>query len=188
MRENRLAVAGAAADQCADAGQQLGHVVGLDHVVVGARVEAGDAVADRIARGGDQHRHVVAPPAQAAQHIEAVAARQTQVEQHQVIAMGAQGGVGHLAVAHPVDRIVLPAQQVEQRLADHGVVFYEQQAHEIEAPTARFATFRNAHGLILGRPRRTDSDERGTGAVVSWSAMAVRLDQPICSVDLLVNR
>ena len=52
----------------------------LDDVVVGARVEAGDAVADGVARGQHQHRHPAAPRPQAAADDEPVDARHEHVE------------------------------------------------------------------------------------------------------------
>ena len=46
----------------------------------------------------------------------------------QVVGLTAQGGVGHLAVFHPIDRMVLGAQQIEHRFAAHHAVFHRQQA------------------------------------------------------------
>ncbi len=69
-----------------------------------------------------------------AQHVQAVALGQAQVEQHQVVGLGAQRRIGHHAVAHPVHRVVLGAQGVEHGLADHGVVFDQQQSHGWRVP------------------------------------------------------
>ena len=59
---------------------QLAHVEGLDQVVVGAGVEAVDAIGDGVTRGEHQHRHAVAGAAQAATHLEAVHARHAHIE------------------------------------------------------------------------------------------------------------
>ena len=57
---------------------------GLEHEVVGATVQAGQAVFQRGAHGDDDHRHraAVAPPAR--QQLEAAASGQQEVEQHAV--------------------------------------------------------------------------------------------------------
>ena len=54
--EDRLGAAGRAAQQGADARQQFIEIVGFQDVIVGAGIEAGDALADGVARGGHQHR------------------------------------------------------------------------------------------------------------------------------------
>ena len=83
-------------------------------------------VANLIARRGDQHRYAGAPGPQRAQHIQAVALGQAQVEQHQVVRPGFKGLIGHDAVAHPVHGVVLCTQHLPHCLADHGVVFNQQ--------------------------------------------------------------
>jgi hypothetical protein len=124
-----LGAPGGTAQQRADARQQLVQVVGLEHIVVGAGVQPGDAVGLGVARGGDQHRRAVEPGAQRAQHAQAVAARQAQVQHHQVVGVVTQRGVGHVAITHPVDGVMLGAQQVQHGLADHRIVFHQEQAH-----------------------------------------------------------
>ena len=52
----RGAASGLAAQQRADARRELVEIEGLDEVVVGARIEPGHPVGDRIARGDDEHR------------------------------------------------------------------------------------------------------------------------------------
>jgi len=127
--EYRFGAAAAAAYQGADARQQFMHVVGFEYVVVGAGIQAGDAICDCVARRHDQHRRGVLAGPQRPQHVEPVAPRQPEVEQHQVVPLAAHGGVGHVSVAHPVDRKVLGPQQVEHHFADHGVIFNQQQTH-----------------------------------------------------------
>ena len=67
--------------------------------------------------------------AQAAQHGKAVLARQAQVEQHQVVDAACQRQLRTRAVPHPVDREAVLAQSALHALADHGVVFDQQDAH-----------------------------------------------------------
>jgi hypothetical protein len=106
-------------------GQQFVGVVGLDDVVVGAGVEAGHAVPDRVARGGHQHRHRRAAGPQAAQHLQAVGLGQAEIQQDQVVLLGQQGRIRRRAIADPVDRVVLGAQDFEDGLADHRVIFHK---------------------------------------------------------------
>ena len=49
-----------AAQQRADARQHFLHVEGLGHIVVGAGIEALHLVAPAVARGEDEHRHLLA--------------------------------------------------------------------------------------------------------------------------------
>jgi GrpB-like predicted nucleotidyltransferase (UPF0157 family) len=55
-RQHRRRLAAGAAQQRAQPGIQFAEVEGLDQVVVGAGVEALDAVLHGVARGEDQHR------------------------------------------------------------------------------------------------------------------------------------
>src|SRR4051794_16133938 len=47
----RMGVASAAADQCAQAGEQFGEVEGFDEIIVSSGVEAFDAIFGGVARG-----------------------------------------------------------------------------------------------------------------------------------------
>src|SRR5690606_6469392 len=64
-----------AADQGAQAGQQLVALERLDQVIVGPGIQAADPVAQPVARGDDQHRGGVVALAQGAQHVQAGTAR-----------------------------------------------------------------------------------------------------------------
>ena len=70
-----------AARQGPHAREELRHGEGLDDVIVGAAIEPADALLERVARGDDDHRRRVAARAQLAQDIQAVHAREAQVEQ-----------------------------------------------------------------------------------------------------------
>jgi len=91
--------------------------------------------AELAAQVGDAPVAIVSPDiggakrAQRLQDVHAVTLRQAEVEQHQVEALGGKGAVGRAAVAHPVDRVAGAAQRAAQALADHPVVFNEQQSH-----------------------------------------------------------
>ena len=67
--------------------------------------------------------------AQLAQHLEAVAFRQAEVEQHEIELRDAQRLGGAAAVAHAVDRIAVLPQRGVQALGDHPIIFDEEHAH-----------------------------------------------------------
>src|SRR3954453_15119388 len=72
ITELALAAAAVAADDRARAGEQLVEVEGLHQVIVGAAVQAGDAIGDRVARGDDENGQIVLGAAHALQHLQAV--------------------------------------------------------------------------------------------------------------------
>ena len=74
--------------------------------------------------------------AHAAQQREAVgrpgrdgAARQAEVEQDEVEALARERAVGRRRIAHPVDGVALEPERALQGLADHAVVFDEEESH-----------------------------------------------------------
>jgi hypothetical protein len=127
------AVATAAQDG-ADARQQLARLEGLGQVVVGAELQADDPV-HRVALGGEhQHRHlagVARQRAHAAAHFQAVDVRQHQVQHHQV-GRGTGGRVFQQVQAGlRVDGVGDTETRSLEVLADHlgqaGVVFDHQE-------------------------------------------------------------
>ena len=133
MLHARRGAAGTAAQERADARGELIQVEGLDEVVVGARVESGDAVGHRVARRQDQHRDRQSPLALAAQERESVTARQPQVQQQQLEGLAAEDRLGGARLVHPVDGEALALQSRAQRLADHRVVLYQEQSHGVQS-------------------------------------------------------
>ena len=122
-------MAAAPAQQGAQAGQQFVEIERLDQVIVGARVEPLDAGRRAVARRNDQHRQVGAALARRAQHVHALQAGQAQVEQHQVVVETVERQLRLAAVAHPVHRIAFATQAIDQALADHRIIFHQQQSH-----------------------------------------------------------
>ncbi len=106
--------------------QQLGHLEGLGHVVVGAHPEAGHLVGDLAPRGEHQHGRVDAALAHRLEHLEAVQPRQADVEDHEVEGLGGRAGQPRLAVAGVLHRVALAAQAVVQREHEPRFVFHEQ--------------------------------------------------------------
>ena len=76
------------AQQRLQARDQLLHRERLCEIVVGAAPQAGNTVADAVARGQYQHRRRVAAPAHSAQHVEPIFVRQAEVEDERCILHG----------------------------------------------------------------------------------------------------
>ena len=101
----------------------------LDEVVVGAGVEAFDAVGDGVARGQHQHRRAVAGGAQAPADLEPVGLGHQDVEDDRVRRRVGErverlrpvGGELHAVAVHP--------QRAIQRVADRGFVVHHEDAH-----------------------------------------------------------
>jgi hypothetical protein len=58
-------------------------------------------------RGDDDHRHVVAALAHPAQHLDAVAARKAEIQQHRGVGLRRDRRLDGAAVAHPVYGVAL---------------------------------------------------------------------------------
>jgi hypothetical protein len=127
--QRRRGVAGRAAQQGAQAGQQFLGVEGLGQVVVGPGVEAGDLVAPGAARGQDQHRRGDIAPPPALQHRDAVHLGQAEVEDHRIIGFGLAQELGFLAVGRMVDGVAGVAQGQLQLARQVGIVLDEQDTH-----------------------------------------------------------
>ena len=104
----------------------------LDQVVVGAGVEAGELVVERIARGQHQHRRLLARlVAQLAADLEAIHARQVEVEHDRVEVMDhGQVQPGH-AVGGEVDGVAAILEVVAEVGGDVLVVFDDEDAHPV---------------------------------------------------------
>ena len=118
----------AAAQQRAQARQQLLALERLDEVVVGADVEALDARLERVARGQHQDRHVVAVLAQPACDVDAVEPREAEVEHDQVGQERVRLVERLHAVAGELDLVALEAQRALQDLGDLVVVLDDEHA------------------------------------------------------------
>jgi hypothetical protein len=121
----RAPLALGAAQHGPDARDELAEPERLDHVVVGAELEQGDAVDLFTARRDHDDGHVRAV-AQRRAHHPAVEVGKSQVEQHEVAVAGGQrrrSGADHLDVE------ALASQTGAQRYRDGGVIFYDKEAH-----------------------------------------------------------
>ena len=108
---------------------QLAHVERLDEIVVGARVEAVDAVRHRVPRGEHQHRHAVAGAAQPAADLEAVDVRKADVEHHRVRGAARDLGEGGLAAFGRHGVVATEHERAAQGIAQSAVVVDDQDLH-----------------------------------------------------------
>jgi hypothetical protein len=107
----------------AHARRKLVEVEGLHEVIVGAGVEPRHAIGHCIARGDDEHRDRRGFRTPRLEQRKPVAARKSQVEQHDVIGRGCDRRVGVATIAYPIDGVAFLAQALAGGLADHGIVF-----------------------------------------------------------------
>ena len=134
----------------ADAGHQLSEAEGLDHVVVGAQLEA-DHPVDLLAAGGDDDDRHVGLGAEPAAHLVAVHVGQAEVEQHEIDGARLQG---HLERGppggDPPGRVALAPEALDQRLGDGVVVFDQEELHPARMPGRRAADVTSLPCLYLG--------------------------------------
>jgi hypothetical protein len=123
---HRLGIGGGAAEQGADAGAELTGTERLGHVIVGAEIEAHDFFGLLSFRGQHEDRgaDLVAP--QVAADLEAVLARQHDVEQDEVPAGLTSAAAGGVAVGCDFDVVSFVAQVQFEPERDVGLVFDNQ--------------------------------------------------------------
>ena len=126
-----------APQQCPQAREQLLQGEGLHHVVVGARVQAGDAVAHSIARGEHEDGRGIADRAQAAADLDAVHPRHHHVEQHRVGCALSQHRQGLVAIRCELDLGAREGQGAPHCGADGLLIVGDQDPHVMSVPNAR---------------------------------------------------
>ena len=118
-----------AANECAQACDQLLGLERLGEVIVGAGVEPCDLVRPAVACGQHQHRHLAAFLAPAVEHGEPVDLGQAEIEDHRVVILGRAEVMAVLAVGGEVDRIAGALERRAQLPPEVGFVFDDQNAH-----------------------------------------------------------
>ena len=103
-----------AANQCPDARFQFRQGYRLDEVVVGAEVEQANTLFDGHAGGHDEHRRLLPSAAQAGQHLAAIEARQSKIEDGQIVAARGKQAVGARTVSSDVHGVAGLAQGPRQ--------------------------------------------------------------------------
>ena len=101
----------------------------LDQVVVGARVQAGDAVRHGVARREHEDRDHGAAGPQPAGDLEAGDVRQAHVEHDRVEAGRLRHLQGGAAVGRALDQVPLAAQQAGDEVGETRIVLDEQEVH-----------------------------------------------------------
>ena len=129
MGDDGVGVAGVAPPHRADAGGEFGEVEGLHQIVVGAGVQAVDAVRHLIECREDDDGCYLAAAAQCLEEGEAEAVGQHEVEQHQVEGGAGQRIARHVEAHHPVDRMAVGGDLVTDGGAQYGVVLDQQDSH-----------------------------------------------------------
>ena len=160
-----------APQQRAQAREQLAQREGLDQVVVGAGIEAGHAVVDRVARGEHQDRRAVAGLAHAPADLEAVDVRHGDVEDDGVELLGGETVERLAAVLGERHVVALERQRALHRRAQRRLVIDHQDSHCRVQDTSeavrvgeeqRPATFSGAADAEYRSSRRVQPALRGT--------------------------
>lgn len=141
-----------------DTGEEFAGVVRLDHVVVGAEVEAVDPRADVGARGHHDHGGGGAL-ADLPAHLVAVLVGQAEVEEHDAERLrvrGQQGLQGLLAAARVHDPEAVPGEDGGERGRDMVVVLDEQQSHGLPSgsPVVSIVRCRTRRQMSVRSPVR----------------------------------
>ena len=173
-----------AAQQRLDARQQLARLEGLGQVVVGAQLEADDAVDGLAARGEHQQRQAARAGvgAQLAREVEAVAVGQHEVEHQRVVRLLAQPVAAGGDRAGGVDRIAGTAQVLAHHGGEARVVVDQQQAgggvhRERESPGTEGA---GALVSIADEAGRADVTAAGGACAPASGAASPRAAAPSC--------
>jgi hypothetical protein len=122
-----LLIAGPA-QQRSHAREQLAQGEGLDEVVIGAGIEAGDAVIDLAAGGEHQHGRGVAALAQASADLQSVDPGHRDIEDHGAVGDGAQALEGLVSIDGLRHLVVFEGERPRERVLHCGLVVDDQYA------------------------------------------------------------
>jgi hypothetical protein len=120
---------GAAAEQSAEAGLELGYGEGLGHVIVATAFEAEDALIDGAARGEDEDRGADTLRAEALDQLEAVDVGEGEVDDHSVVDAFEGEAFGFGSVGAGVDAKAGFGEGPGKKLTNGGVIFDDEQPH-----------------------------------------------------------
>ena len=135
--DGRARAAHAAACQRTHACFQLGQRKRFGHVIVGAQVQALNALFNRVGRRQNQHRHGITTPAQSFEHFQPVQPGQAQIQNQQIeFAIGQQRCVCLASGGDMADHGARAAQGSLQAISQHLVIFGNQYAHIVSLPLA----------------------------------------------------
>jgi len=126
-----VAVRAAASHHRADTRFEFLRLERLQHVVVGAAVQALHAVVQFIARGEDDHRRVTIALAETRKQRHAVDAGQAEIENDELVAVLRERLFGEDAVVHHVDREAGLFEAALNAARDGAVVFDQKDSHGV---------------------------------------------------------
>ena len=118
-----------AANQCTAAGHQLGDMKWFGDVVVGAQVQRRDAIAHVIARGEHHHRQLEMTGAQAAHQLQAIFARQADVDHREIETLRVQRAARRARTGHDIRRESCAQQSLAHAVSDQWLVFDDEYPH-----------------------------------------------------------
>lgn len=118
-----------AADECADAGKELGEFEGFDEVVVGTEIEAPDAVLGGVASGEDEDVAGGVRGAQGFEDGEAVDLGEHEVEDDDIVLSGAGEAESVFAVAGGIDSVTGFLEALDHGFAERCEIFDDENAH-----------------------------------------------------------
>jgi hypothetical protein len=122
-------VAGGAADDGVDAGDEFFDVKGFGQVIIGAEVEAFDAFIEAGARGEEDDGDGISLFAESAEDTESVAAGKHDIEDDEVVGGGGGDGVGVVAIAGGVDGEALFFEALLDEGEELVLIFDDEDAH-----------------------------------------------------------
>ena len=114
------------AQQGPQARHQLAHRIRLHEIVVGPKIQAGNAILHAIARGRHQHAGRRDLGAECGAERESVVVGQPNIEDHGVIGANGRQFAGHLPGRRRIHRKAGRAQKGRCAFPQHIVVFYQQ--------------------------------------------------------------
>src|SRR5215510_3868287 len=161
-----------------DARQQLLHMKGLGHIVVGTGIHARDLVAPTIPGGQNDDRHVAAGPSPLLEHADAVDLRQPGVEDHDVVGLGLAEEKALLAIEGSIDGITGIGQRRDELAIEIAVVFQDENAHGC-LTFSRFPCRQSSRGRDARKLKGTlVSDPRASSVAKTGGAPTTRRDPP----------
>jgi hypothetical protein len=127
--EQRLRLTIVTPQHGAHAGKELTQLERLDDVIVRAEVEPGNPIIEVVVSRDDQDRHQCARGSRRLENFDPRHLRQTDVEENEGMFCTCERRAPLGPVAHPIDSHALIAKAAKERLANHWIVFNQQNTH-----------------------------------------------------------
>ena len=157
-RDHRSGRAMVTTHEGAETGEQLLLHERLRDVIIGAEIETGHAIVDRVP-GGEHHHRCTLGMAKPAEHLTSIHDRHEVIEDDGVVVALHRLMEAFLAVDGSVGGVAFLAEQLQEAVTQRGFVFYDKDAHRVLALystlTALNPRLRNApaYSALMNRPR-----------------------------------